>query len=90
VSVFEYEPERGTIIIEEDDSVGNSLTVSSRVSGTDLYVEIDNPWAGDTETGFGRRATFTLSKDDARALIEYLTSYLDADTVPKPPGSGKS
>lgn len=66
-------PDRATIQIEGDDSVGNSLSIGVHREG--LWVEIDNPWSGSTETGFGQTASMAISKTDAAALGAWLTAW---------------
>lgn len=64
---------RKIIQIEEEDSVGNSLVVG--IVGKlneDIYLEINNPWSGDSETGFGRTAQIFISDEDAIALGKFL------------------
>lgn len=41
-----------------------------------LRIEVENPWGGDTESGFGRSASIRLTKDDARKLRDYLTAWI--------------
>lgn len=43
-------------------------TLALRIIGGDLVVEIDCPWDGDTEHGFGNAASFTLTPMQARDL----------------------
>lgn len=43
-----------------------------------LYVAVDEPWAGDTETGFGRRCSIDLSAEDARKLRDFLNDRLSS------------
>jgi hypothetical protein len=40
--------------------------------GSTITLEIDEPWAGSTETGFGQTCTMSISLDDARALAAWL------------------
>lgn len=69
------------LIIEQDRSVGDSITISLPVKDTWLggqfvYIEIDEPWAGDTESGFGRTAHFALSKEQINMVVKHLQACL--------------
>lgn len=37
-----------------------------------LYIEIDEPWSGSTETGFGQTSYFYLSKEDAAKFAFFI------------------
>lgn len=67
--------ERRTLSIEEEYSVGNSIQFTEMEKNV-LRVEIDNPWSGDTESGFGRTAHINLSRDGAEELLAFLTEWL--------------
>jgi hypothetical protein len=43
--------------------------------GEDVWIEIENPWSGDTESGFGRSASFTITKAQALELAEALLKW---------------
>ena len=47
-------------------------------NGDTAHIEIDNPWSGDTESGFGRSTSFTLTKEQARELAGTLLKWADA------------
>ena len=61
-----------------DRSVGNSVeVVLTKEHGKELaYLTIDNPWAGDTQSGFGRECTALIDKEEARCLIDYLSKWV--------------
>lgn len=46
------------------------------VSGRYLSVEIDSPWSGDTESGFGSIERFNLTLDQAKDLHKALGEWL--------------
>lgn len=37
-----------------------------------LYVSIDNPWRGDSESGFGQECSINLDKSAIKDLIKFL------------------
>jgi hypothetical protein len=41
----------------------------------DLNISIDNPWAGDTETGFGYTTSIYVPRKHAKALAEWLLAH---------------
>lgn len=67
---------RGVFEAEENSSLGNTLAIGVASREKTFNVEIDNPWAGDSESGIGRSAHITLSFDDARELVKFLTARL--------------
>jgi len=70
--------------IEEENSVGNSMEVTPYRFVTDdterLNLVIDNPWSGDTETGFGRQASVEITSVDALQLGEWLIKWAKTQT----------
>ncbi|HRC61595.1 MAG TPA: hypothetical protein PLX85_00040 [Dehalococcoidia bacterium] len=49
-----------------------------------VCVEINEPWAGDTQTGFGRHCSIDLSAEDALELRDFLNDRLPS-TAPEVP-----
>lgn len=60
----------------EQVSTGDSLEL--RFNNNSAWIEIEEPWAGDFEYGFGRGCSFTISKDQARSLAVALLKWADA------------
>ncbi len=54
-----------------------------------LTVQIEEPFAGDTETGFGRTCSIGLSLDNAEAFAHWLIETVEAARkgVPRPSAS---
>lgn len=46
-----------------------------------LFMEIDDPSQGDTETGFGARCEVTLDAVTAKALCEWMASFAKAQEI---------
>lgn len=65
------------LVLEEVGGCGDTLTASQHTDGT-IYFEIDNPWSGDTVSGVGRSSSFTLTKDQAKALAAKLLAWAGA------------
>lgn len=57
--------------IEDGNSVGDNLTASIDHGGM-IAIEIEEPWAGDTESGFGRSGSIRLTRDKALLLATWL------------------
>jgi hypothetical protein len=57
--------------LEPEGRGGDNLTVSYS-DGGEIHVGIEEPWAGDTETGFGAVCGLTLSRGEAKALAEWI------------------
>ena len=60
--------------LTEERSVGNSLSLDHYV-GQGLYLKVENPWSGDTETGFGNDASIKLTKEQALQLAGALLEW---------------
>lgn len=59
---------------ESESFVENSLEL--RFWRGEFSLEIDNPWAGSTETGFGYTTSMTLDREQAQQLADFLTDKL--------------
>lgn len=69
----EGEPMDGIFKLSEADHGYDELELVFR--GDHATITIEEPWAGDTETGFGRSSSFTIAPADALALAEALTAW---------------
>lgn len=56
-------------------SAGDNL--EAYVRNGRLYMEIENPWAGDTETGFGADCDISMSESEAREFAAWILSAFD-------------
>lgn len=54
---------------ESADGIGDSFTVAH---GGGFEFTLDEPWAGDSETGFGRKCTMSLPEDQAVSLARWI------------------
>ena len=63
--------------INEVRGVDHTLVLESH-NGYTAHIEIDNPWSGDTESGFGHSTSFTLTKEQACELAGALLKWADA------------
>lgn len=76
----------GILTIGEHESfVQNSLEL--RAWRGVISIEVDNPWAGSTETGFGYTCHVDLTTDQARQVAAFLLAKadeIDASTPPTP------
>ncbi len=59
-------------ILQLDAGVGNTIHFTKMENGN-LYVEIENEWAGSTETGFGATTSITLDPSDIETFLEWLS-----------------
>jgi hypothetical protein len=59
---------------EEGSSTGDSFEADVNREGR-LVIEIEQPWSGSTECGFGQSCAFTMTKDQARQLAAFLLQY---------------
>lgn len=56
---------------------GGGDVLTAEVTADGLYIECDEPWAGDTETGIGRSGAVTLTKEQARQLADFLFAWVE-------------
>lgn len=63
---------------DKNGTDSDSLTV--KTVGIDrLLIQIDNPWYGSTEGGFGAELEITLDKGEVRTLVESLQIFLGSE-----------
>ncbi len=60
---------------EDEHSVGDTLEVI--INEKQINITIDEPWAGDTITGFGRTATLYLPKDEAIVMAKKILTFYE-------------
>lgn len=65
---------------EDPNTSGDTLSVMTR-NGDLFDFEIDEPWAGCTESGFGQRCDISLPREMAVLLAQWI---LDRAGVPEP------
>lgn len=41
-----------------------------------VYFSIENPWSGDTETGFGRTTSCSFNVEEATTLRDFLDEFI--------------
>lgn len=58
-------------VFEAEDGIGDEMQVAIRPGV--VHFEIDEPWAGSTETGFGATTSIEMSFDEARELVRWLS-----------------
>ena len=59
------------MVITVDAGVGDEVQFTKYADGG-LEIEIDEPWAGSTETGFGATTSIRLSKEDVARILAWL------------------
>ena len=57
-----------------DADLGNDM-LEATAYGDAITVTIEEPWAGDTETGFGRSCSLRIGKNSARELANWLLAH---------------
>jgi hypothetical protein len=60
------------------DDRSDSLTVLVYSDDTLEFI-IDSPWHGSSETGFGADLEYTVTRDEAIALRDALTAWIDGN-----------
>lgn len=64
--------EDDTRLIIEADAGGGDEVQFTKLKGGTLNIEIDEPWAGSTETGFGATTSIDLNKEHVARLVAWL------------------
>ena len=61
-----------TEVFEFEDcaSAGDNLEIDALREG--VRIQVENPWAGCTETGFGEQTSVTLPKEKIHDLVKWL------------------
>ena len=67
-----YAERDNALIITVDVGIGDEIQFTKYPNGG-LEIEIDEPWAGSTKTGFGATTSVTLTPDDVKKLLEFIT-----------------
>lgn len=65
----------------DKNSAGDNLTVDER--NGHFNVTVEEPWAGDTETGFGQETSVSLDAEQAKALADWIYGRLSPIPVYK-------
>jgi hypothetical protein len=65
--------------IEIGRNDGYSDSIEAWVDDDGWTISVDNPWAGDTERGFGATCTTRISHADARRFAKWLLDSLPPD-----------
>ena len=74
--------ERGNIFrVESANSLDDTVTFTAGSWGVD--VEIDCPWAGDSEQGFGRTLGFPLIPETTAPLLPFVAAGLEEVVEPR-------
>lgn len=71
--------------METRDSTGDTLSLTSYQGQVRLCIE--EPWAGDTESGFGRECSAYLNREQVIALRDALNEVLGNASAPVAPPS---
>ena len=66
---------------EETNSPGDNLEATACNGGVTITVE--EPWAGDSETGFGADCSVRMSYEDARRFGQWLIDWAEVERTTK-------
>jgi len=64
----------------EDGGLGNNLTATAYSKRGDIHIRCEEPWSGDSETGFGAVSGFTLPREEAIALANWILAATSTTT----------
>ncbi len=65
-------------VYDVPDGVDDTVTFVLAPDGR-LWITIDSPWQGDTESGFGAKLTQDIDPEETKALIEKLYAAIRKD-----------
>ena len=74
-----FRVEGSTATIAEDDRPflnGSENTLEAYVRDGRVHLSIDNPWAGDSETGFGQTTHMSMSLPIAVQFLDWLLGQM--------------
>jgi hypothetical protein len=63
----------------EREGNGDNITATAYGEHGEIHLRIEEPWSGDTETGFGAICGMTLTRAEATALGEWIRNVLSGD-----------
>ena len=66
--------------LEEDNGAWSCDSAEFTFRDGHLNVTVEEPWAGDTETGFGQTSSVGLPIEAARKLHQWLGAHLERHT----------
>ena len=69
--------------LEMEGGMGDNLTVTAYGKRGEIHIRIEEPWAGDTESGFGAICGVTLTSIEAEALAEWIQKRIHATGTDK-------
>lgn len=67
--------------LDVDAANGDTLQINS-YDGQSFTIEIDEPWAGDTETGFGITCSVRIERDQLAEIHEWIGECLKSKKQP--------
>jgi len=65
--------DRACLSIELPNGCGDNIQIVA--TGGGLRISIEEPWAGDTETGFGRSTGISLNHSHAKQILAFLQEW---------------
>jgi len=71
------------LLEEEEDNKYNENTIEFVILDNQLKIEIDNPWSGDDERGFGEMGTIYLNAKQVVEIRQYLDSCIQGNLLKK-------
>jgi site-specific DNA-adenine methylase len=66
---------RPVFTVQDKYGSSDEVTIIAHDDGS-LHFAIDQPWAGDTETGFGQYSEFDMGSDESKKLIDFLKEHI--------------
>lgn len=64
-----------TDIFKINDADNGCDELEATAHGDAITITVEEPWAGDTETGFGRHCSIRIQKEQAREFAAWLLSH---------------
>ena len=59
------------LIFEDEDNFTEQTIKFVKSKNGEISIEIDSPWAGSTEGGFGKNLSYSLSLEQIKKFIEW-------------------
>lgn len=67
------------LLFKIDDADTGMDSLEAVKSNAGLTITIEEPWAGDTETGFGRSSSLRITNRQARNFADWILQHCESE-----------
>jgi hypothetical protein len=73
---MDYDPVENEFVLTQSESPGDAIKLALWTQNR-IRIEVENPWQGDTESGFGADTSIVLSVQEAEVIAKYLLALIE-------------